>query len=127
MELYVPTQTTISLSHQAPEMVFQPSLDQDAADGFYNMVEGLLDDIFQFASLVPRVATHLEAQDYRTDLDEVHVMNFNPLPRFSRLNTQASYSFVIACLYTYIPVCGVYIGSGFPSSLSLQLLTTIHM
>ena len=54
-------------------MVFQPSLDQDAADGFYNMVEGLLDDIFRFASLVPRVATHLEAQDYRTDLDEVHV------------------------------------------------------
>lgn len=52
-------------------MVFQPSLDQDAVDGFYNMVEGLLDDIFKFASLVPRVATHLEAQDYRTDLDEV--------------------------------------------------------
>ena len=54
-------------------MVFQPSLDQDAADGFYNMVEGLLDDIFQFASLIPRVATHLEAQDYRTDLDEVYI------------------------------------------------------
>lgn len=52
-------------------MVFQPSLDQDAAEGFYNMVDGLLDDIFQFASLVPRVATHLEAQDYRKDLDEV--------------------------------------------------------
>ena len=57
---------------QAPEMVFQPSLDQDATDGFCNMVESLLDDIFQFASLVPRVATHLEAQDYRVDLDEVN-------------------------------------------------------
>ena len=56
---------------QSPEMVFQPSLDQDAVDGFYNMVDGLLDDIFKFASLIPRVATHLEAQDYRTDLDEV--------------------------------------------------------
>ena len=51
-------------------MVFQPSLDQDAVDGFYNMVDGLLDDIFKFASLIPRVATHLEAQDYRMDLDE---------------------------------------------------------
>lgn len=57
---------------QAPEMVFQPSLDQDAPNGFYNMVDSLLDDVYQFASLVPRVATHLDAQDYRVDLDEVH-------------------------------------------------------
>ena len=61
----------LSAWSQAPEMVFQPSLDTEAADGFFSMVESLLDDIFQFASLVPRVATHLEAQDYRTDLDEV--------------------------------------------------------
>ena len=52
-------------------MVFQPSLDQDAADGFCYMVDSLLDDIFHFASLVPRVATHLQAEDYRTDVDEV--------------------------------------------------------
>ena len=52
-------------------MVFQPSLDQDHTDGFYNMVDGLLDEIFRFASLVPRVATHLETPDYHTDVEEV--------------------------------------------------------
>ena len=52
-------------------MVFMPSLDQDAAEGFFNMVDSLLDDVFHFGSLVPRVATHLEANDYRVDLDEV--------------------------------------------------------
>ena len=62
---------------QAPEMVFQPSLDHEAPEGFYNMVEGLLDDIFHFASLIPRVATHLEAQDYRTDLDEVRPLSLS--------------------------------------------------
>ena len=56
---------------QAPDMVFQPSLDQDHTDGFYNMVDGLLDEIFRFASLVPRVATHLETPDYHTDVEEV--------------------------------------------------------
>ena len=49
---------------QAPDMVFQPSLDQD---GFYNMVDRLLDEIFRFASLVPCVTTHLVAPDYHTD------------------------------------------------------------
>ena len=52
-------------------MVFQPSLDQEATNGFCSMVDSLVDDMFQFASLVPRVAAHLEAQDYRKDLDEV--------------------------------------------------------
>lgn len=52
-------------------MVFQPSLDQDHTEGFYNMVDGLLDEVFRFASLVPRVATHLETPDYHTDVEEV--------------------------------------------------------
>ena len=52
-------------------MVFLPTLDQDASDGFYNLVESLLDDIFGFAVLVGRVATHLEAPDYHMDMEEV--------------------------------------------------------
>ena len=56
---------------QAPEMVFQPSMDPDTNDGFYELIESLLDDIFNFASLVPRVAKHKELTDYLTDVEEV--------------------------------------------------------
>ena len=52
-------------------MIFQPSMEQDATDGFYALVESLLDDIFNFASLVPRVANHKELSDYLTDVEEV--------------------------------------------------------
>ena len=54
-------------------MVFQPSLEQDATDGFYTLVESLLDDIFHCASLVPRVAKHYNFPDYSNDVEEVHV------------------------------------------------------
>ena len=35
------------------------------------MVEGLLEDIFKFASLVPRVAKHHAQPDYLVDMDEI--------------------------------------------------------
>ena len=54
-------------------MVFQPSMEQDAGDGFYALVESLLDDVFNFASLVPRVAKHKEQTDYHTDVEEVSI------------------------------------------------------
>ena len=52
-------------------MVFHPSLEQESPDGFYALVEGLLDEIFHFASLVPRVAKHNELPDYQADVEEV--------------------------------------------------------
>ena len=52
-------------------MVFQPSMEQEAADGFYALVESLLDDVFNFGVLVPRVAKHKEMEDYLTDVEEV--------------------------------------------------------
>lgn len=54
-------------------MVFQPSMEQDASDGFYALVESLLDDVFNFASLVPRIAKHKEQTDYHTDVEEVRI------------------------------------------------------
>ncbi len=59
------------LELQIPEMVFQPSLDQDAPDGFFLLVESLLDDVFHFASLIPRVAQHQEQPHYQTDVEEI--------------------------------------------------------
>ena len=56
---------------QAPELAFQPSLEQDSPGSFYSLVESLLDDIFNFTTLVPRVATHKEMPDYHLDVEEV--------------------------------------------------------
>lgn len=61
----------IKLELQSPEMVFTPRLDPDASDGFVSLVEGLLDDIFKFASKVPRLATHKESPNYQEEVEEL--------------------------------------------------------
>lgn len=60
-----------SLFLQAPELAFQPSLEQDSPGSFFSLVEGLLDDVFGFTKLVPRVAAHKEMEDYHSDVEEV--------------------------------------------------------
>lgn len=56
---------------QAPDMVFKPSLEQDSPDSFLALVESLLDDVYKFATLVPRVAKHKESPHYHSDVEEV--------------------------------------------------------
>ena len=46
------------LELQAPEMVFIPSLDFNVPDGFYDLVDGLVGDIYKQASLIKRLAAH---------------------------------------------------------------------
>ena len=59
-------------------MVFHPSMEQYAPDGFCPLVEGIVEQIFKFASLMPRVAAHLEAQqDYLVDVEEVCVAMYH--------------------------------------------------
>lgn len=43
---FTPLTYFLPLPFQAPDMVFQPLLDQDHTDGFYKMVDELLDKIF---------------------------------------------------------------------------------
>ncbi|XP_078394996.1 dynein axonemal heavy chain 11-like [Cetorhinus maximus] len=54
-----------------PEIVFKPSLDKDAADGFYDLVEELISDIYKMAALVKRVADHLEIDNYQNDMEDI--------------------------------------------------------
>ena len=54
-------------------MVFLPSMDQDSPNSFYVLVESLLNDIFKFASLVPRVAKHGGSSDYLSDVEDVRI------------------------------------------------------
>ncbi|XP_010006532.1 PREDICTED: LOW QUALITY PROTEIN: dynein heavy chain 9, axonemal [Chaetura pelagica] len=48
----------VQLDLVIPDLVFRPSLDPDTNDGFYDMVEGLVNDIYHISSLVPRLAEH---------------------------------------------------------------------
>lgn len=53
------------LELQVPEMVFNPSLDYGVADGFYDLIDGLVGDIYKQASKVSRLAAHSGQEHYQ--------------------------------------------------------------
>nr|KAG5690881.1 hypothetical protein BaRGS_028913 [Batillaria attramentaria] len=53
------------LELQVPEMVFIPSVDFGVADGFYDLVDGLVGDVYKQASLIGRLATHSGQEHYQ--------------------------------------------------------------
>ena len=67
----LPPLLEIKLELQAPEVIFQPSLEPDAPTGFCHLVEELLEDMFNVASLVPRVASHKDHSNYLPDVEEM--------------------------------------------------------
>lgn len=50
------------------EIVFRPSLDIGAGDGLYELVRGLLQDVFQMSTQIKRVAPHLDMKDYQVNI-----------------------------------------------------------
>ena len=56
------------LELQAPDMVFIPSLDYVGGYGFYDLVDGIINDIYAMASLVSRLAEHNESAHYQVML-----------------------------------------------------------
>ncbi|NXM72263.1 DYH9 protein, partial [Serilophus lunatus] len=61
----------VQLDLVIPDLVFHPSLDPGTHDGFYDMVESLLNGIYHISSLVPRLATHSGFHHYQADLEDV--------------------------------------------------------
>lgn len=53
------------LELQVPDMVFLPSLDYGVADGFYDLIDGLVGDIYKQSSKVPRLAKHSGMDHYQ--------------------------------------------------------------
>jgi len=53
------------LELQAPEMLFIPSLNFNEPGGFYDLMEDILSDFYQQASLVNRLADHYDSGDYQ--------------------------------------------------------------
>lgn len=46
-------------------MVFLPSLEQDAGDSLYELIEGLVGDIFKTSANINRLAAHLGMESYQ--------------------------------------------------------------
>ncbi|XP_053153093.1 dynein axonemal heavy chain 9 isoform X3 [Hemicordylus capensis] len=61
----------VQLDLSVPEMIFRPSLDAGASDGFYDMVEALVNDIYRISSLMPRLAGHSTFSHYQADMEEM--------------------------------------------------------
>ena len=47
------------------EMVFAPSMNYGTLDGFYELLEGLVNNVYNQGSLIPRVAVHLKQDNYQ--------------------------------------------------------------
>ncbi|XP_071372237.1 dynein axonemal heavy chain 11 isoform X2 [Centroberyx affinis] len=52
-------------------MTFLPSLERDAGDGLYELVEGLVGDIFKTSRNVNRVVAHLNMESYQDVMDDM--------------------------------------------------------
>lgn len=48
-----------------PEILFKPSLERDAGDGFYDLVEETLCSSCRMSAQMERVAAHLEVANYQ--------------------------------------------------------------
>ena len=48
-------------------------MEQDSPNSLHVLMESILSDIFNFASLVPRVAKRTGTSDYLSDVEEVKV------------------------------------------------------
>uniref|UniRef100_A0A803YDF7 Dynein axonemal heavy chain 9 n=1 Tax=Meleagris gallopavo TaxID=9103 RepID=A0A803YDF7_MELGA len=59
----------VQLDLVIPDLIFRPSLDPGTNDGFYDMVESLLNDIYRISSLVPRLAGHSGFPHYQDMAD----------------------------------------------------------
>ncbi|XP_030250577.1 dynein heavy chain 11, axonemal isoform X3 [Sparus aurata] len=52
-------------------MVFLPSLEQDAGDGLYELIEGLIRDVFKTSVNINRVAAHLGMDSFQEIMERV--------------------------------------------------------
>ncbi|KAM9371423.1 dynein axonemal heavy chain 9-like [Phaethornis superciliosus] len=61
----------VQLDLVIPDVIFRPSLDPGTNDGFYDLVESLLNDIYHISSLVPRLAEHCGFPHYQADMEDL--------------------------------------------------------
>ncbi|TMS22638.1 hypothetical protein E3U43_012903 [Larimichthys crocea] len=59
------------LDLRVPDMVFTPPLEYGSGDSFFELVEGLINDVFRISSLVPRLAQHSPFPHYQADMEDM--------------------------------------------------------
>ncbi|XP_052825334.1 dynein beta chain, ciliary isoform X1 [Octopus bimaculoides] len=82
----------VKLELNIPEMQFSPSLNIQNPDGFWDLVEGLMDDIYSQASGIQRLAKHNNVHNYEPDLeinDEIATMRETVMARVDSVINQA--------------------------------------
>ncbi|KAJ8313224.1 hypothetical protein KUTeg_009222, partial [Tegillarca granosa] len=63
------------LELKVPDLVFSPSLDYGANEGFFDLVDGLIGDIYKQASLIPRLASYDEYEGYQNDVEDMEELS----------------------------------------------------
>ncbi|XP_068610643.1 dynein axonemal heavy chain 9 [Brachionichthys hirsutus] len=59
------------LDLKVPDMVFSPPLEFGAGDSFFDLMEGLINDVFRVSSLVPRLAQHSPVPHYQAEMEDM--------------------------------------------------------
>ena len=80
------------LELQVPDMVFNPSLGFGVADGFYDLIDGLVGDIYKQASKITRLAAHCGQEHYQVCSFCRHLYSHSEV-------TQAGITFISSKLY----------------------------
>ena len=77
---------------------------QDSSNGFYNLIEGLIEDIFKFGTLMPRLAKHHNQPDYLSELDEIAELSDIRDEILSRVSAGIAQvrTLHVQCIYMYL-------------------------
>ena len=75
-------------------MIFHPSLDFGIADGYYDLVDGLIGDVYKQASLIPRLAGHTGVPHYQGDLEDMDELSEMRNELMDRVTGQFSLFFI---------------------------------
>ncbi|XP_068161051.1 dynein axonemal heavy chain 9 [Antennarius striatus] len=59
------------LDLKVPDMVFTPPMEFGAGDSFFELMEGLINDVFRISSLVPRLAQHHPLPHYQAEMEDM--------------------------------------------------------
>lgn len=81
-----------SLELQQTDVIYIPSLDFGVADGYYDLIDSLMGDIFRQSSLIPRLSAHTGQENYQSDMeamDDLVDMRNEIMDRINTIMTKA--------------------------------------
>jgi dynein heavy chain len=83
----------VKLELKAPELQFAPSLDMGTPDGYFDLVDGLMGDIYKQAAMINRLSSHSGVEHYQADMedqDELSEMRSELMERVQNIMNKAN-------------------------------------